>query len=179
MTCIVGLETKKGVMMGCDSAAVSVDYHSINKTRLKKVFKRGEFLIGYTSSFRMGQLLQYQLSVDQQKNEQSDLEYLSITFVDAVRDCLDKGGFRQKKDEVETGGTFLVGYKKQLYKVQGDFSVLSSQDGFMVAGSGESYALGKLWQNNSKLKARILEALKAAAYFNITVCKPYYIMTNY
>ena len=59
MTCIVGLETPNGIMMGCDSAAVGGG--NIFTTRLKKVFKRGKFLIGYSTSFRMGQVIQYKL----------------------------------------------------------------------------------------------------------------------
>ena len=177
MTCIVGLEVKNGVMMGCDSVSVSVEYHTIEKTRLKKVFiVQDKFLIGYTTSFRMGQILQYDLSIPKQAKKQSGLEYLSTTFIDAVRDCLKKGGFKTVSNEVETGGTFLVGYKNRLYTVQDDFSVISNTDGYAAVGSGASYALGKLWGNDHKPKKRIIEALKAAAHFNITVCNPYYVL---
>ena len=142
MTCIVGLETNKGVMIGADSA--SVGGLDIEATRLKKVFRRGEFIIGYTTSFRMGQLLQYKLSVEKQKKKQKDLEYLATTFIDAVRECLKVGGFRKVENEQEEGGNFLVGYKDKLYTVWGDFQVNSSTNGFNVVGCGYAYALGNL-----------------------------------
>lgn len=114
MTCIVGLETEAGVIMGGDSASTG-DWE-IEKTRLKKVFNRGQFLIGYSTSFRMGQILQYKLEVKEQTNEQFDLEYLSTTFIDAVRACLKAGGFRKTEDEQEEGGEWGVGSEKWGYE---------------------------------------------------------------
>lgn len=176
LTCIVGLETETGIIIGGDSAAANG--WDIHASRLKKVFKQGEFLIGYTSSFRMGQLLQYKLSVEQQKNEQSDLEYLATTFIDAVRECLKEGGFRTVENEQESGGQFLVGYKGKLYAVDSDFQVNSSVDGFMAVGCGASFALGSMWSNqNLSPKKRVKKALKAAGHFSNGVCGPYRVMS--
>lgn len=174
MTCIVGLETKKGVIIGCDSSSVAGS--QINRTRLKKVFRRGEFLIGYTDSFRMGQLLQYSLVVDQQKTGyEDDLEYLSSTFIDAVRECLKQGGFRRVESEQEEGGTFLVGYRKTLYIIYSDFQVNTHVDGYTAIGSGSQLALGNMHGSKrlSPIK-RIKKALGAAAHFS-DVCPPYLI----
>lgn len=55
MTCVVGLVDKGTVYIGVDSAAVQG--WTRRKSRVAKVFHRGPFLIGYTTSFRMGQLL--------------------------------------------------------------------------------------------------------------------------
>lgn len=174
MTCIVGLETKSGVLIGGDSAAANG--WEIDTTRLKKVFRNGKFLIGYTTSFRMGQLLQYKLSVKPQKKKQSDLEYLATTFIDAVRKCLKDGGFKKVENEQEKGGQFLVGYKGILYIVDSDFQVNSSIDGFMAVGCGSDFALGSLWDTrNLSPKKRVRQALKAAGHFSNGVCGPYYI----
>ena len=52
MTCIVGLIDGRRVWMGGDSAGVSgLD---ITVRADAKVFRNGDFLIGFTSSFRMG-----------------------------------------------------------------------------------------------------------------------------
>lgn len=175
MTCIVGLETEKGVLIGGDSA--SSDGWNMNITRLRKVFKRGEFLIGYTTSFRMGQLLEYRLSVKQQEKEQSDLEYLATAFIDAVRGCLKDGGFKKVENEQEEGGTFLVGYKGQLYMVGADFQVNSSTDGFMAVGCGREYALGNILSSKNLLsKKRVEQALEAASRFSNSVREPFYII---
>lgn len=177
MSCIIGLETKKGVMIGCDSAAASG--WNIHTSRLSKVFECGKFLIGYTSSFRMGQLLQYKLAVEQQRNEQSDLAYLATTFVDAVRECLSTGGFKKVENEQEEGGVFLVGYKGKLYAVYSDFQVNTSTDGYSAVGCGADFALGNMWSSkNLPPKKRIKQALKAAGYFSNGVCGPYHIQQS-
>lgn len=175
MTCIVGLETKNGVIMGGDSG--SSNGYDYSATRLKKVFKRGKFLIGYTTSFRMGQILQYSLKVEKQKKNQDDLEYLATTFIDAVRKCLKDGGYKKTENDVEEGGTFLVGYKDKIYCVDSDFQVNSSRDGFDAIGCGESFAKGVMFVNSGlSSKKRIKQALKAAAHFSNGVCGPFHII---
>ena len=84
MTCVVGLVHQNKVYIGADSAAV----HSWTRrqTSLAKVFRRGPFLIGYTTSFRMGQLLQHELTVPKQQGD-DDVHYLVTQFIEAVRSC--------------------------------------------------------------------------------------------
>ena len=60
MTCIVGVVDNGKVYMGGDSAGVGG--LCIETRKQPKVFRNGDFLIGYTDSFRMGQLLQYKMS---------------------------------------------------------------------------------------------------------------------
>ncbi len=91
MTCIVGFTKNNKVYIGGDSAGVSGLNISIRKD--PKVFKRGKFLIGYTSSFRMGQLLRFNLNVRDQDESQSDYEYMCTDFIDSVRKCLKDGGY--------------------------------------------------------------------------------------
>ena len=57
MTCIVGLVDNGKIYMGGDSAGVS--NLDIRIRADQKVFKTGEFIMGFTSSFRMGDLLKY------------------------------------------------------------------------------------------------------------------------
>lgn len=178
MTCIVGLETPDGVWMGGDSAAA--EGWNIYTSRLLKVFRRGQFLIGYTTSFRMGQLLQYRLSVEPQARGQTDLEYMATTFVDAVRDCLKSGGFAKVENEQWEGGQFLVGYRTELYIVDSDFQVNSSDDTYTAIGCGANVALGALWTGmwfNERLdpEQRIKKALEAAGHFSNGVREPYFV----
>lgn len=174
MTCIVGLETEDSVIIGADSAAVGgLD---IISSKLEKVFRRGDFLIGYTTSFRMGQLLQYKLDVEPQKVKQTDLEYLSTTFIDAVRKCLKDGGYAEVKNEKEDGGTFLIGYNKKLYVVYDDFQVNQPRNKTWAVGCGHAYALGSIFSNKYlSPKGRIKEALSAAEKFSAGVQGPFII----
>lgn len=177
MTCIVGIETKDGVWMGGDSAAVgNLDMY---RTKLRKVFQNGPFLIGYTSSFRMGQLLQYHLQIGLQQDDQKNIAYLITKFIPAVRECLREGGYMWLENNRETGGSFLVGYRGKIYEVASDFQVNSSQDGFMAIGCGDDYALGSLRTSKyipTSAEWRLQKALEVAAHFSGGVCAPFYVL---
>lgn len=174
MTCIVGLETKDGVIIGGDSAAASG--WDIYSTRLSKVFKLGDFLIGYTTSFRMGQLLQYRLSVEPKSEGQADMEYMATAFVDAVRICLKEGGFTKVENQQEEGGQLLIGYNGRLYEMASDFHINSSENGYNAIGCGADYALGSLYTTHDwpNPDARATYALEVAGHFSSGVRAPYY-----
>lgn len=175
MTCIIGLRTKEGIFIGGDSAAA--EGWNIYATALKKVFlyRSSRFLIGYTSSFRMGQLLQYKLKMAAQ-GEQGDLEYMVTVFVDAVRQCFKEGGFAKVENSQEEGGEFLVGYKDNLYVIYSDFQVNVSRDDYFAVGCGAHYAKGSMWATQQQEpEARIINALEAASHFSNGVCPPYYV----
>lgn len=152
MTCIVGMEFKNGVMIAGDSLGVSG--YDIIERKDTKVFKNGKFIIGYTSSFRMAQLLRYSLNCDKQKSSQSDFNFMCTTFINSVRKCLKDGGFLKINNEKEHGGVFLVGYKGKLYKVYDDMQIAINIDNFYACGCGESYALGSIYTSlkNNKIK---------------------------
>ena len=175
MTCIVGLISKGKVYIGGDSAGVNG--YDIRVRADEKVFINGSMIFGFTTSFRMGQLLRYSLKVSPQLDNQNDYEFMVTTFIDDVRDCLKKGGYATKKDEVESGGTFLVGYKGNLYTISNDYQVATHKEGYASVGCGDSYALGALY-NSIKVynpKMRIENALETAEYFSGGVCKPFHI----
>ena len=58
MTCIVGLVHEGVVYIGGDSAGVAGLSLVV---RADEMFRNGDFLMGFTTSFRMGQLLRYKL----------------------------------------------------------------------------------------------------------------------
>ena len=172
MTCIVGIEHEGAVYMGGDSAASSG--WDIRTETGPKVFIVGEFIIGYTSSFRMGQLLQYQLSV-KPREQMSDRAYMITVFAEAVRTLLKEHGYARVDNNEETGGIFLVGYHGHLYRVQDDFAVLQSADGFDAVGCGMSYALGALRVLDKADPQDVLtKALETAEYFSNGVRGPFH-----
>lgn len=143
MTCIVGYIDKENrkIIMGGDSAGVAGLDVQIRKD--PKVFKNGPMIIGYTSSFRMGQLLRFKLVVPE--NFRDDVyEYMCTDFIDAVRTCLKENGYTTIKDNTEEVGTFLVGYKGRLFKIENDLQVAEVIDNYDACGCGQSYALGAL-----------------------------------
>ena len=150
MTCIVGMEFDEGVMIAGDSLGVG-GYHT-QERKDSKVFKTGEFIIGYTTSFRMAQLLRFSLKCDKQKSSQGDYKYMCTTFIDAVRKCFKDGGFLSKDKEREEGGTFLVGYRGKLYEIHDDLQVGINTDKKGSCGCGYSYALGSMHTSQKILK---------------------------
>jgi ATP-dependent protease HslVU (ClpYQ) peptidase subunit len=174
MTCVVGLVDKKTVYIGADSASVSGWTSRI--TRLPKVFRRGPFLIGYTTSFRMGQLLEHALQVPDQGAETNDRRFLVTVFAEHVRSLLKERGVAKIEANTESGGQFLVGYRGHLYSVQSDFQVNEMADGFDAVGSGAEYALGALAAlPTTKPIPRLKRALAISAHFNMGVSPPFFI----
>ncbi|MGH2484611.1 MAG: hypothetical protein ACRDHE_01235 [Ktedonobacterales bacterium] len=179
MTCIVGLVGEDGrVYIGGDSAGVAG--YDLTLRKDAKVFRNGPFLIGYTTSFRMGQLLRYKLTVPEQE-EGVDVEtYLHTTFIESVRTCLKEGGYASKDKDQESGGTFLLGYRGRLFKVGSDYQLGEPQDGFDACGCGESFALGSLYETRQAFcmtaKTRIMHALETAEHFSAGVRGPFLVM---
>lgn len=179
MTCIIGLIKNKKVYLGGDSAGVGGNDVTIRKDT--KVFKTGKFIIGYTSSFRMGQLLRFKLKVNNQKRGISDYEYMCTEFIDAVRNCLKDGGYARIDDNQVAIGTFLVGYKNRLYKIEEDLQVGESYENFNSVGCGEDYAKGALNILTKSSKKRTPEqiitiALETAVKFSSGVRPPFNIL---
>ena len=175
MTCIVGLEYDGKVYMGGDSEAASG--WDMTVVDSPKVFKNDKFLIGYTSSFRMGQLLEYTLDVPENKLD-DDKKYLITEFIPAVRSCLKDGAYTKIENNQESGGFFLLGYNKKLYEVAENFQVLRTTSGFLSIGAGSSYALGAmdiLRTRNMSPEDALLWALRTAGKFSNGVCSPYYV----
>lgn len=144
MTCIVGMEKDGIVYIGGDSAASNG--WTVVDAMQPKVFKNGPMVMGYTTSFRFGQLLEHSLEVPTAKEHRvSDLKYLCTEFVDEVRECLKKGGYAKIDNNVEEGGSALFGYNGRLYKMDSDFQILRAPCGVFSVGSGYVAALAVLF----------------------------------
>jgi ATP-dependent protease HslVU (ClpYQ) peptidase subunit len=165
---------KDGVYLGGDSAGVAG--MSLTVRADQKVFENGPMLFGFTSSFRMGQLLRYKLSPPRRYPEIDLFEYMATDFVDAVRKTLKNGGYARTDNGEDSGGTFLVAREGRLFKVQRDFQVSESMHGFDAIGCGEDYALGALHANERLAPdERVRSALEAASRFSAGVCGPFVI----
>lgn len=176
MTAVVGLEHNGVVYIGADSAGTNSILQQTVRAD-EKVFANDEFVMGFTSSFRMGQLLRYRLSIpSRSESEQDDFRFMCTEFVDAVRQCLKDGGFASSDEGRDVGGTFLVGYRGSLYCVDSDFQVAKSTHPFMAIGCGDDLALGAMAASPYKdpLK-RIQHALEIAEEFSAGVKGPFVV----
>jgi len=187
MTCIVGLVDGDKAWMGGDSAGVAGLDVTIRKD--PKVFKKGPFLIGYTSSFRMGQLLRFKFKPPKYYPEEyhnDEREYMCIDFIEGVRSCLKAGGYSTISSNEETAGVFLVGFNGRLFRIDSDFQVGESMETYESIGCGQDYAKGSLFSMlgvNSLSKPNekydpgyiVEEALNSAEHFSGGVRAPFVI----
>lgn len=174
MTCIVGLVSAGQVFIGGDSAGVAG--WNLRLRADAKVFKNGDYLFGFTSSFRMGQLLRYALQIPKRHPDKDLMAFMATDFIDAVRNCLKAGGFARKDSETEQGGVFLVGHAGRLFYVDCDYQVGEVRGDYDACGCGEAYACGALYVNSGLgAEDRIRQALLAAEAHSAGVRGPFHI----
>ena len=177
MTCIIGIEHNGKVYMRGDSAAA--EGWNIRLSTTPKVFRKQNFLIGYTWSFRMGQVIQYAHDLPELAEHPDNYAYLVESFIPFVRDAFREAGFLKVENSQEEGGQFLVGIRGEIFTIHNNFAVLRAVDGFDSIGCGFAYALGALQileingriRENPKLAIEV--ALDTAAYFSNGVSGPF------
>ena len=179
MTCIVAVRSSKGLYIGGDSAATAGTMSQ--RTLRPKVFQNGAYLMGYTSSFRMGQVLEHVFQPPEPSG--GDLYAQMVAeFVPAVRACLKDAGFSKIENNEETGGQFLVATGGRIFEVEIDFSVLEMSEPFAAVGCGTEVALGALhvFEKADRLDGYPREAIRAAlgasARFSGAVRPPFHVL---
>lgn len=183
MTCIIGLVENGVVYIGADSLGSNGFTKTVRKD--KKVFKlkdTNKALMGFTSSYRMGQLLMYSTGLIDSRDEPNiDHEYLVTKTIPAISKLFSNGGYETSKAGEKIGGVFLLGYDDKLYKIESDYQVGESTFSFDACGSGEFHALGSLHSTQDTdltPQERIVKALRAAEAFGVGVQAPFYIMNT-
>lgn len=178
MTCIVGLVHDGEVHIGADSAGVG-GLDLMIRADLKCWEKDG-WIFGFTSSFRMGQLLRYSLVIPKRHPETDLMEFMVTQFVEAVRTCLKTGGYATAKDGGEVGGCFLVGHAGRLFRVDSDYQVGEAVLPFDAVGCGDAYAKGALYvglSTGGEPYEKINGALAAAQAMSAGVRGPFHFVS--
>lgn len=176
MTCIVGIVENGKVFIGGDSAGVESSRFSLVVRNDRKVFRNGDFVMGFTSSFRMGQLLAFGFNPPKPRTGADVMAYMVTDFIDAARQRMKEGGYAKVQNGEETGGAFLVGYAGRLFHIESDFQVGESTHGFDACGCGDMLALGALQATAGKsAEERINIALSAAETFSAGVRRPFFV----
>lgn len=172
MTCIAAFIEDGAVWMGADSAGIGG--YSLTVRADQKIFRNGPMLFGFTSSFRMGQLLRYALTVPHRHPDVPVDKFMSTVFVDAVRECLKSHGWARKREEVEEGGTFLVAYLGRLFCIQEDYQVAEALDPFDAVGCGHDIAKGALFATTQlRGQDRLKVVFDAAERYSAGVRAPF------
>jgi ATP-dependent protease HslVU (ClpYQ) peptidase subunit len=179
MTCIVGYIDKEYIYMGADSLGSSTYSKSIREDN--KLFKKGNMIIGFTTSYRMGQLLRWKLEIPKHPPKMNTEEYMCTLFIDAVIKCFqDNKYILVDKAKIE-GGTFLVGYRNKLIKIYDNFQVAIHKNKFNGCGCGDEVASGAMesllkYDKNIKPERLLLIALETAESQCTGVQRPFKII---
>lgn len=179
MTAIAGLMDSGQVWIGGDSAGVAGYSRTVRAD--VKVFANAGYIFGFTDSFRMGQLIRCAWVPPQPSDNEDVYEFLVTRFIDDLRTMLKAGGFVEVLNNVETGGSFLMGFRGQLYNVDSDFQVGIPAIGYDARGCGEDLVLGSLFTSaggRMSPRTRITRALDAASAFSAGVCPPYTVLAR-
>ena len=184
MTCIIAYKQDGKVYMAGDSAGVAG--HDIRTRKDPKVFVNQGMAYGFTTSFRMGQIL---MNFNRPKHAIdstepiSDYQYLTGLFMDAIiKEFRDKG-YAKEKDSQISGGNFLIGYHGEIYEICDDFQVGIVDSDFACVGCGENYAYGAMEALEKQTHLindpqRLLEeALDIVNLYSAGVCPPFNIVS--
>lgn len=178
MTCIIGLINNGHVYIGGDSAGV--DSHRLFYTTRadEKVFQRGYYLIGFTTSFRMGQVLRYGGNLPTPPEDDRELhKFMCTDFVNAVRSIFEDAGYGKKQgEEGDEGGQFIIGVGGKLFIMHPDYQVEETTEGFSSVGCGDMLAFGALAVTGHMAPLdRITTCFNAVTRFSAGVRGPFII----
>jgi ATP-dependent protease HslVU (ClpYQ) peptidase subunit len=95
----------------------------------------------------MGQILM-DVPFPKQPKGMGDFKYMRTLFVDSIRKAFKDGGFGGSTSDddssSDTGGTFLVVYRDEIYCIENDFQVGLSSNRYHAIGCGGDFAMGAI-----------------------------------
>jgi ATP-dependent protease HslVU (ClpYQ) peptidase subunit len=184
MTCIVGIETDDGVVMGGDSFAGGIYFAQEIACPKVKIIRGGgtEWIMGACGTAREVQLIHHRLQITGRVPTGTDAldKYMVTAFADALRKAFGDGGALGKEDNKESwGGLALVAVRGRIFEIDQGFCAIRTMDGYISTGSGRPYAMGSLHSTRNRTlspEARVRMALEAAAKFCAGVREPFHIL---
>ena len=186
MTCIVALAAGNKVYLGGDSAASDEKSGLVLQTTDPKVFKVGQFGIGFVDSFRMGQILQYNWTPPIYKPTAGfkNLDkFMRTKFVESVKEAFQEHGygrFGQSTEDGDEGGIFIIAVQNtgRIFSMDVDYHISEVDVEYLAEGSGQQVALGSLFSTSAVKtpRKRVRMALEAAAKFIMSVRGPFTII---
>ncbi len=153
MTCIVALIHENKVLLGGDAAASDEKSGLIFQRTDPKVFKVGQYGIGFVDSFRMGQILQYNWTppIYKPTSGYRNLDkFMRTKFVQSVKEAYQEHGygrFGSNTEDGDEGGIFLIAVQGagRIFAMDSDFHIGEADVMYMAEGAGQELALGSLF----------------------------------
>jgi len=182
MTCIVALSEGEELVMGADSGASHLPDYEMYTVSMPKVFRAGPWLVGFSGSYRLGQILKFSMPWPEAPKK-LDYEFMVTEMTRALYDCLsnqfDSG---QPESAVNRQWQVLIGRLGKVFGVNYRYDVINISDPFTAIGSGRKFALGALHglvdRQDLSLQERVERALLAAAKFVPGIGQPFVIESS-
>lgn len=176
MTSIVGYIDRKNkkAYIGGDtqgsSSSIKMDRKDI------KVFEKEGILFGFTTSYRMGQLIKYSLNIPRILSKEDEHEYMVARFIPELIKLYDESKYLQKDHQGQAqGGIFIAIVNDRLFEIESDFQVNEPNYDYTSVGCGFKLCLGSLFttykMKNMTVKEKVELALESAIEFDPYVGK--------
>lgn len=185
MTCIAAVADGEIVYMGGDSAGITDDsVLSLGIGSESKIWESEGILFGCCGSFRVAQVIRWQMTIPQYNPTAEPLEYLTGQLITAMRDTLREHGSLTTWEEDSTesiDGGVLLGFCGRVFEIYNDFGVGELIHDYGSVGCGAPVAVGSLAATESldvKPKKRITLALQAAERHSAGVRGPFTIIKS-
>jgi ATP-dependent protease HslVU (ClpYQ) peptidase subunit len=164
------------VWMGGDSAVA--DGTSLTVSTSPKVFRVGALTIGWCGEARAGRAIQYGLSLSKQPRGVKVDEFITRTFVDALRKALLEAGVSEKLNNREgMAAELIVAFRGRIWTVDDAFAAIETAADYEGLGSGGEIVRGALGATpDLPPKKRITRALTLAERHDAYVRRPFLIV---
>lgn len=173
MTCIVALKTLENSLVLAGDFMASNGF-SFRRVVTPKVFLKSEICaVGYTSSFRMGQILEHLWTLPVRIEGLTDDEYIFVYVVQSLREAFKQHGYGIKSGLEEIGGNFILVYKDRIFEIQSNFSILEYDTDMIAVGSGTDAAYAAMFimgqPSNDEVEPYLQQVFAAANFVTHSV----------
>lgn len=187
MTAIVAIQAGDRVIIGADSLGVDQGFER-ELRRDDKIFRAGpnnEYVIGYSTSYRGGQILRYHVPwpefPDVVTHEEA-LAFFVSKIVPAVQNTIERYWLNRQPDDLID---FIIATGRWFARISSDMQVAQLYD-YAAIGSGAPYALGALAILTASHEVHYLggfeeavrKALKASEKHNAGVAGPFILLST-
>lgn len=166
MTTIIAVETKNGVIMGCDSQMTGSGKSTLAEG---KILRNGDYAISVCGRARAIQQFRYADLPVPTAGEDVD-RFMATTFVEALQGVFADAGLVEGENEI------LVAYKGRVYHFHADLTMLRDASGIYTSGSGGNWARAYLSGLDEITAKGVESALKVAAKNDPFSAGPFHVI---
>lgn len=187
MTCCIGYKTNKNIYFIGDTQG---SYDENKEIRLDpKIFKMNNMLFAVCGSFRMRDVLMYELNIPKLGLNEDIDRYVRTTVINGIRNLFIEKGICIKTEESDlvSPGDILIAIRNKIYKIESDFQVGEINKPYVAIGCGSREAMAAMsmyerFFNLPKTKKEVniflVNTLETVAELNLNVNNQYNILSK-